>query len=841
VDRKLALSFGAVVLVLLLTVAAVAAYLYSQLQAKEEDRLSSALARAMAESISRVSFSGKYQARLLVAEMQKQMPVLVFISVETVDGRVVAHSDPSQHDQQVSATAAQTAQESLQRNQEVVTELLHQGRTVKEVVLPYRAGLDADIAGVVRLGIDVERVRREQRENLLVLLLLIAVLAVLAIGVVFILSRRFGTSVRALATHLQGILCHAPISIRIHDRAGRVLVQGGMQHLFGSPGSDHPALETLEQGISPPGRERLARIDREVLERDVPTEQEVEITVQDQPAVWQVSKFPIERDAGGHVSLICTFIRDITERKKAEQELRESEETLSKVVAAAQDAIIIMDTAGRIKLWNASAIRIFGYSADEVMGQNLHQLLTGVSQQGVTVPNLREFAQSGQGPMIGRMVELSAKRKTGEEFPIELSLAAVMLKGQWHAIGILRDITERKRAEVERERLQTQLTQAQKIESVGRLAGGVAHDFNNILGVILGHTELALEQVPSTEPLHMDLLEIQKAARRSADLTRQLLAFARRQTVSPQVLDLNITVEGMLRMLRRLLGEDLDLVWVPGESLWPVKLDPSQIDQVLANLCVNARDAITGVGKVTIETSNVTFDSANTPRCPGAGLGDWAMLAVSDTGCGMKPEVIEHIFEPFFTTKDVGRGTGLGLATVYGIVKQNNGFIDVSSQPGSGTMFRIYLPRHVGEVASKPAEAASVPAPCGKETVLIVEDELAILRLSKRVLEVSGYCVLAAETPDQAIKLAREHVGEIQLLVTDVVMPEMNGRDLAGQVMSLHPEVRCLFMSGYTADVIARQGVLEEGVHFIQKPFAPKDLTAKVRQVIDAPGTPLVR
>ena len=399
--------------------------------------------------------------------------------------------------------------------------------------------------------------------------------------------------------------------------------------------------------------------------------------------------------------------------------------------------------------------------------------------------------------------------------------------------GVMWDITDYKHADEERAKLQDQLLQSQKIESIGRLAGGVAHDFNNMLGLILGHAELALEQADPTHPLHNDLKEIQKAANRSADLTRQLLAFARQQTASRKVLDLNETIADMLKMLQRLIGEDIDLKWQSEANLWSVKMDPTQIDQILANLCINARDAISDTGKITIEAGNITLNEVYCTDHEGSAPGEYVMLIVSDNGCGMDKETIEKIFEPFFTTKGVGKGTGLGLATVFGIVKQNNGFIDVYSEPGQGTAFTIYLPRYMGQIEQAEPEVKQVPAKRGEETILLVEDEPDILNLTTMLLERQGYTVLAANTPGKAIILAGEHVGEIHLLMTDVVMPEMNGRDLAKTLLDLYPHLKRLFTSGYTADVIAQHGVLDEGVHFIQKPFSIKSLAAKVREVLD--------
>jgi len=380
--------------------------------------------------------------------------------------------------------------------------------------------------------------------------------------------------------------------------------------------------------------------------------------------------------------------------------------------------------------------------------------------------------------------------------------------------------------------LENQLLQAQKMESVGRLAGGVAHDYNNMLSVILGYADLAMERVGPQDPLYEDLNEILIAGKRSEDITRQLLAFARQQTIAPKVLDLNQTVESMLKMLKRLIGEDLNISWNPNTQVWSVKMDPSQIDQLLANLCVNARDAITDVGEITIETGKTTFDEAYCADHAGFVPGDFVMLAVSDDGCGMDKETQEKIFEPFFTTKRVGKGTGLGLATVYGIVKQNDGFINVYSEPGKGTTFKVYLPRYQG-LHSEDRKQVVEALPEGRnEWVLVVEDDPQTLRLAERMLGRLGYRILATAMPSEAVQLVEAHP-DITLLITDVVMPEMNGRELYERIKKVSPNIRCLFMSGYTADVIAHRGVLEEGLAFIQKPFSKKDLAMKVRGVLD--------
>lgn len=399
-------------------------------------------------------------------------------------------------------------------------------------------------------------------------------------------------------------------------------------------------------------------------------------------------------------------------------------------------------------------------------------------------------------------------------------------------------LEERRQAEADLQKSKERLLQSQRMESIGRLAGGVAHDFNNMLSIILGNTEILLEDInASVFPSTANILEIRKAAERSADLTRQLLAFARKQPVSPRVIDLNETLAGMLNMLRRLIGEDIELAWQFEEQLWSVKIDPSQVDQVLANLCVNARDAVGANGRITIETGNTRFDEAYCRVHDNFKPGNYVMLSVSDNGCGMDRETMDNLFEPFFTTKEVGRGTGLGLATVYGIVRQNSGFVHVYSEKDQGTVFKIYFLKH-GESLSADQTSPLESAPrVGRETVLVVEDETAILTMTQLMLERMGYRVLAADTPTKALGIM-EQEREIHLLITDVVMPEMNGRELSRRLLQSHPNLKCLFMSGYTADVIANHGILDEDLFFINKPFSKQALSQKLREILDGETDP---
>jgi PAS domain S-box-containing protein len=540
-----------------------------------------------------------------------------------------------------------------------------------------------------------------------------------------------------------------------------------------------------------------------------------------------VSSEVIELD-GEKCSL--NFIVDISERKKAEQALRENEAKQGKMVANIGDVIVIIDKNGINQYKSPNIERWFGWTPEDVIGKpaldNVHP--DDVDAAGKFITSLMTTPDA-----IGT-TECRYRCKDGSYKWIEFTGFNLMNDPDIQGLlGNYQDISERKHAEEEKAKLEAQLQHALKMESVGRLAGGVAHDFNNMLQAILGNADMAKEMTPSDSPLRESLDEICNAAERSADLTRQLLAFARKQTVAPKVLNLNETVDGMIKMLQRLIGENINLSWLPGDGLWSTKVDPSQIDQILANLCVNARDAINGVGKITIETENCFCDEGYCANHIGFEPGSYVHLTVSDNGCGMDKEMMEHIFEPFFTTKGVGEGTGLGLATVYGAVKQNNGYIITYSEPGQGTSFNIYLPRHIGKSEQLAKDGKDGAITKGKETILICEDEATILKLAKMMLQRIGYNVLAANTPGEAVQLAEDYDGDIQVLMTDVIMPEMNGRDLARRIQQIYPNIKRLFMSGYTADVIAHHGILEEGVHFLQKPFSMKELSARVRETIE--------
>ena len=551
--------------------------------------------------------------------------------------------------------------------------------------------------------------------------------------------------------------------------------------------------------------------------------------------------FPVElrsillRDASGQPSGMWAIIRDITERKRAEAAMRESEEEFRLLFESNRDALMLMaPPTYKFTRANHAALAMFKVPTEAQFTMLGPWDLSPERQPGgrlsVELANeMNEIALREGSHLFVWMHH----RLDGKAFPAEVLLNRFVMKGQVFLQATVRDITLRMRAAEEKERLEEQFRQSQKMESVGRLAGGVAHDFNNMLSIIMGYSELALKGLQASDSLYKDIQEIRNAGQRSADLTRQLLAFARKQTIAPRILDINDSIAGMLKMLGRLIGEDIELLWKPATNLRPVLMDPAQLDQILANLAVNARDAISGVGQMTIETSNAQFDEAYCQANIDSVPGHYVLLAVSDNGCGMDNETRAQIFEPFFTTKPQGQGTGLGLATVYGIVKQNNGFITVHSKPGHGTTFKIHLPRHETEAMPSDVASESSKAPKGSETVLLVEDEKALLKLTRKMLKQLGYTVLSADSPIKALQLTEEYPGIIHLLITDVVMPSMSGRDLQLRLCALRPSIKCLFVSGYTTDVIAHQGILDEGVQFLQKPFAIKTLATKVRETLE--------
>ncbi|MBU1109224.1 MAG: PAS domain-containing protein [Candidatus Riflebacteria bacterium] len=545
--------------------------------------------------------------------------------------------------------------------------------------------------------------------------------------------------------------------------------------------------------------------------------------------VWEKGCSATSQD---HIGVIDGVILDITSRKeseeaafKANEKLQDSESRFKLLNELAPSGIIISDQNQNILHINQRFTDLFGYTTEDV--PSVEKWWPLAYPDPVQRAKVREdwaalmaIAQSNHSEIVSYETQVTCKN--GSTCQVDFRAAS---NGEL-IIVLFSDITKRWK-------LTEQLRMAHKMESVGRLAGGVAHDFNNIAGVIIGYAELALEKVKEDDLLREDLTEILEAGKRSREITRQLLAFARKQCIRPVKVDLNELIGGILSMLRRLIGENIDLAWLPETDLWPVNFDPAQLDQILASICINARDAISANGKIIIETGNVVLDSYYCNEHRGFVPGEYAMIAVSDNGCGIGKEALDHLYEPFFSTKEQHHNGGMGLSVVYGIVKQNNGFINAYSELNVGTTIKVYLPRLI--VSEAPPKAMKQPSiPTGdNEMLLLVEDDPGVMKMTKMLLERLGYRVIAAGAPRAAISLAKAHQDKIKLLITDVIMPEMDGRMLATQLQLISPELKILFMSGYTANVVAQQNILDADTNFIQKPFSMRDIANKVHKVLN--------
>jgi two-component system, cell cycle sensor histidine kinase and response regulator CckA len=546
------------------------------------------------------------------------------------------------------------------------------------------------------------------------------------------------------------------------------------------------------------------------------------------------SDFPIRlrtsviHDEKGTSLAVAGIGEDITERRKADAALRASEERYKALATTIPDALVAVDVEGRITYASPVGLRMMGFEREEqVLGQSMLRWVEEQSRPAV----LQELQEVLQGKRVSSK-EYVIQRDEGSRFFAEVSSTRMVGSGGevTGTIMVLRDVTERKN-------LEEQLMHAQKMEAIGRLAGGIAHDFNNMIGVILGYAKLLENNLNPLDPLFKSVQAIATAAERSANLTRQLLGFARKQLIAPVAVNLNDSLTTVQRMLQRLVGEDITITLHPGENLWNILIDPTQVDQILTNLASNARDAIADVGAIAIATANVEIAAQG--QTPDLAPGEYVQITFSDTGCGIRPETLDRIFEPFFTTKPQGQGTGLGLATVFGIVKQNGGSIVAESAVGQGTTFAMRFPRFRGAVESRTELQIEVPVQ-GTETILVVEDDDQLLNLTCAALELHGYTVLYAHSPGEALLISERFDRHIDLLLTDVVLPEMNGKELNDRLSRSRPTMQTIYMSGHSVDVVAHKGILLEGIAYLQKPFTPQALARKVREVLDVTQRPVM-
>ena len=611
----------------------------------------------------------------------------------------------------------------------------------------------------------------------------------------------------------------------------------GFQNLFGYHSQDiETGIESWYSRIHPDEKERVIKSCYGAINGTATVwSEEYRFRRADGTYAYVLDRGYILRGIRGAALRLIGAMTDFTARKQAEEALRKSERRIRTILDSSLDAIVGMDQEGVIVSWNPKAESMFGSNSQNAIGRAFCDTFIAEGDRELLRCGLTHSLGTNDAPLLNRRVQITGLRRDSTEFPIELSISAIKEGPYVHIYGFLSDISERKQAEISLQHTTEQLRQAQKMEAVGQLAGGVAHDFNNLLTVITGYTDLLMSNLPAGAPMLPELAEIRNAAERAAWLTRQLLAFSRRQVLAPQVLDLNVLIGNFDKMLRRLVGEDILAKTELAPSLARIKADPGQIEQILMNLAVNARDAMPTGGRLTIETDTVLLDESYPGKAEAVPPGRYVLLAVSDTGCGIDSETQKRVFEPFFTTKEPGKGTGLGLSTVYGIVKQSNGFIWLSSEPGQGTTFKIYFPAVDDDLQTASTMVRTVEQWMGVETILLVEDAVSLRVLTKKILELSGYTVLAAGNLAEALKLAEERKWAIHLLLTDVVMPEGSGPDVAYALKGRCPDLRVLYMSGYTGTAIVHQGILESGHQLFQKPFSPDALRQKVREVLDEP------
>ncbi|MDD5167338.1 MAG: PAS domain-containing protein [Syntrophales bacterium] len=835
-DRKLALTFGEVVLMLMLTASSATIYLSAQLNQKQEDRLSAAVGVILSESISRVSFSGKYHARLFIEEMQSRVPGLAFISVESKDGQILAHSDPTKNDEfMTDPIDAEMRLQSLKTGALVTKELIRNGITVKEVVLPYRGGIGSEVIGVVRTGINFDEVRKDQWATLLSLLIMIAVLTALAIWGILILSHRFGSTVRTLAMQLQGILNHAPMAIGISDRSGRLLESSvKYEELFGRPAVNQTQAQLFAERLSDSSVKHLAEADRNVLESGVSSEQDIDVDIQGRVCAWHVSKFPIAKNDEGKATLICTFIHDITDRKKAEEEKRRLEERMHTLVNTIPDLVWLKDEDGVYLSCNRMFELFCGAKEADIVGKTDYDFVN---------KELADFFREND-----RRAMMAGKSSSNEEWITFASdghralldtIKTPMYDTEGKLIGVLgigHDITYRILAEEEKRSLEERLQRAEKMEALGTLAGGVAHDLNNVLGVVVGYAELLLSATDESSPNRPGLMNIMKGGERAAAIVQDLLTLARRGVSNRQVLNLNNVIidcqhspefeklYARQSSVQVRIDLDPDLLNISGSSV--------HLGKTLFNLVSNASESMAKGGILTIKTANQYLDKP-IHGYDNVREGDYVVLTISDTGEGITEADLRRIFEPFYTKKAMGRsGTGLGLAVVWGTVKDHNGYINVQSEEGKGSIFILYFPVTREDIAVETV-AISISEYMGSgESILVVDDVKEQRDLAADMLRKLHYNVTIASSGEEAVSYLKGH--QVDLMVLDMIMdPGMDGLDTYRSVLEIRRKQKAIIVSGFSeSERVSAAQALGAGA-YVRKPYVMEKLGLAVRKELN--------
>lgn len=834
-DKKLAALMGVMLLVLMMVVLIASSFLFGRQQREYNDRLSIAIAVTISESISRISFSGKFHTRKLVSELAAEVGEISYISVESLDNKVFAHSNPALNDSSSLSDGHEEKQRCLAQKSPLVSEKILNGLTINEVIIPYRGGIDDEVLGLVRIGIDFTGLRKSQAENFSKMLLLIAVLTFVSILIAYKLSRYFGRSVRYLARQLKGILDHAPMGLIISRRDGSIALASRETATFFPEIASINTVAGLHHSCASSGQEeQLNDLEKTAFGGTGYVEREIEVArTPGTNAFWRIDKFPIEKDDRGENTLICSFFMDTTEKHAAEDRLTESEETFRRLFENSSDAIILMKD-GRFVECNRAALNLAGLeSREQLLGLSPADISPEVQEDGrSSAEKIEQQVGAALEQGYGRF-EWLFKKSDNSHYFVDIALMPIVIRGSTMVHMTWRDITSFKKAAQERERLQEQLLQSQKMDAVGQLAGGVAHDFNNILSGIMGAAELMREFDNSPEKQETYLKLILTATQKAADLTRKLLTFARKREKDSRPVDVVRVISESIEIFNRTLNKNIEIRFENHADSGVVTGDETLLQNVLLNLGINASHAMPDGGTLSFQIRNVVLDSNYCRMSPfDLTPGNFVEIEVRDNGCGMTMDVQKRIFEPFFTTKERGKGTGLGLSMAYGAIKDHGGAINVYSEVGVGTVFHVYLPLAAQAVVIKVPEQVVIH---GSGKILLVDDEDFLRNIGRTILESLGYEAVLAADGREAIEIFAKNPEEFDLVVLDMIMPVMGGKEALIHMKKLKPDCRVIVSSGF-----AKEDDLSEmeqlGIcGFLRKPFKMADLSQLIARALRTP------